>query len=246
MKLENKIAMITGGDKGIGRAISLLFAKEGATVIFTYHKNKCQAKSTALQIKKINNNIQYFKCDIRNYIDIKKVVNSVLKKYGRIDILVNNAGFLQSVQLPKITGKIWARTIDVNLKGVFNFIQAVTPHMKQKKKGKIINIASIAGVVGSLASIPYGVAKAGVINLTKTLAKEFGKYNININAIAPGLVKTDLIKQINKSLLARLIKEIPLGRIAEPEDIAKAVLFFASSDSDYITGQTLIVDGGRL
>jgi 3-oxoacyl-[acyl-carrier protein] reductase len=246
MRLKNKIALITGAGKGIERSIALEFAKEGAVVIINYFHSKNEAKNVVKKIKKLGGDALVFKANVANFNEVMKMVKKVISILGRIDILVNNAGLLIPSNLENTTEKIWEETINVNLKGAFNCIKAVVPYMKKQKYGKIINISSIAGIVGSSTSIPYGISKAGLINLTKTLAKNLGKYNITINCIAPGPVNTDLIKKLDKNLIKKFIKETPLKRIAEPEDVAKVAVFFSSSDSDFITGQTLIVDGGRI
>jgi len=246
MRLKNKIALITGAGKGIGRTIALEFAKEGAIVIINYFHSKNESENVAKEIKKLGGNALALKANVANFNEVMRMVKKVIFIFGRIDILVNNAGLLIPSNLENTTEKIWEETINVNLKGAFNCIKAVVPYMKKQKYGKIINISSIAGIVGSSTSIPYGISKAGLINLTKTLAKNLGKYNITINCIAPGPVNTDLIKKLDKNLIKKFIEETPLKRIAEPEDIAKVAVFFSSSESDFITGQTLIVDGGRI
>lgn len=247
MKLKTKVALITGGGTGIGRAIALLFAKEGANVVITYLKNEKEAKEVLMKIKGLRRKALALKCDVRNYKEVDYVVKKTIEELGRIDILVNNAGMWKPRSFLETSNEIWEETIAINLTGVFNCTKAAIPNMIMQKHGKIINISSIAGISGSLVSVPYAAAKAGVIALTRTLARDFAKYNISVNSIAPGPVRTDfLLKHIKKSLIEKVTDEIPMGRIAEPEDIAGAVLFFASNDSDYITGQTLIVDGGRI
>ncbi len=246
MRLKDKIVLITGGDKGIGRATAILAAKERATVIFTYNSDKTSAENTGAEIKNMAGQAEWSQCDVTDKTKVTELVNSIIKSHGRIDVLINNAGTMQSAQLESTTDEIWNKMMSVNLKGPFNVIQAVAPQMKKQKSGKIVSVSSIGGVAGSLASVSYGAAKAGVINMTKAIARELGKDGITVNAVAPGAVNTDLIKDIHEHVVQKVVGETPLGRIAEPEDIAKAILFFISPDSDYITGQTLIVDGGRL
>lgn len=241
MKLKNKAAIITGGSSGIGKSISALFSAEGAKVIIAGIDLE-KGKRTAEQIKEAI----FVRTDITKFSEVKNLVKKVIKKYGKIDILVNNAGYIKPSSFERINEEIWQKTIDVNLKGTYYLIKEVIPYMKKQRCGKIINISSFAGIVGSLVSVPYAVAKAGVIVLTRTLAKEYGKYNICINSVAPGPTKTEMIKKIRSELIKKVISEIPLRRLANPKDIAKVILFFASSDSDYVNGQTLIVDGGRI
>lgn len=242
-RLKNKVAIITGGNSGIGKAIALLFSKERAKVVIAGLD-----LTKGNQVTKQRKNIIFIKTDVTKYPEVEKLIKKTIDKYGKIDILVNNAGGFpqRPEEFLEISDESWNKTIDLNLKGVFNCIKAVVPYMKKQRSGKIINISSISGIVGSLSNIAYGASKAGVINITKTLKKELAKYNITINCIAPGPVKTNLIKKIDKEMIKEITKKTPLGRIAEPEDIAKPVLFFASSDSNHITGQTLVVDGGKI
>lgn len=246
MKLHNKVALVTGGARGIGRSVVLEFAKEGATVVINYYSSDKKVANLVKEIKKDGSNVLAVKADISRTKDIKKLVTKTIKEYGKIDILVNNSGIQFPAPTEETTEKMWDATMDTNLKGSYFCIKEVLPHMKKQKSGKIINISSIAAIVGSLVSVPYGASKAGVTNMTKTLARELGKYNITINAVAPGPTDTDLMRNLGKERRRALESETPLGRMASPEDIAKAVLFFASSDSDFITGQTLVVDGGRI
>lgn len=246
MKLQNKVALITGGGKGIGKAISLLFAQEGAKVIVNYSTSKQEADQVVQEIEKLGATAMSIQADVSVFQEVDTMITQVIERFGTIDVLVNNAGILISSPFEETTEQIWDTTIDTNLKGAFLCIKAVLPYLKKQNHGKVVSISSMVAFVGSLVSVPYGVSKAGIVNMTKTLSKELGKYNITINSVAPGPTDTDLLKSLNMELREKLKRETPLGRVAEPEDIAKAVLFFASSDSDFITGQTLIVDGGRI
>lgn len=246
MKLQNRIALVTGAGKGIGKSIALLLAREGARVIVNYSSSEEKAAMVAKEIKTMGLSVLTIKADISSIDDIKKMVGKAVAEFGNIDILVNNAGVQLPSQIETTTELMWDSTIDTNLKGAFFCIQAVLPYMKKSGYGKIINISSMAAFVGSMISVPYGVSKAGIVNMTKTLSKELGKYHITINSVAPGPTNTDLLKSLGSEIFEKLRKETPMGRVAEPEDIARAVLFFASSDSDFITGQTLVVDGGRI
>jgi len=244
MRLTNKIAIITGGSAGIGRSTALFFAQEGADVVITYNKHADKAEEVVNQIKGLGRNALAVQFDAEESFD--EVVKKTIQEFGRIDILVNNAGILFPTSLEEMTSEKWDKTIAVNLTGVQKCIKEVIPFMKKQKSGKIINISSVAGIVGSIMSVAYSASKAGVDAITKTLSKDFAKYNISINSVAPGPVNTDMVRDnMSTELITTLNKETPMGRIAEPEDIAKVILFFASSDSDFVTGQTLIVDGGR-
>src|SRR3989338_5883455 len=246
LRFQNKVVLITGAARGIGRAIALAFAKEGAKIVVNHYKSKKEANKLVAEIKKIGPDDIAIRADISEINEIKKLVKESIIKFKGIDIIINNAGIQLPAPINETTEEMWDNTFDINLKGAFFCIKEVLPYMKQKTKGKIINISSIAALVGSLVSVSYGSSKAGVSNMTKTLSRELGKYNITINVVAPGPTDTDLMRNLGKERREILQKETPLGRIATPEDIAKAVLFFASNKADFITGQTLIVDGGRI
>ncbi|OGK16171.1 hypothetical protein A2690_01895 [Candidatus Roizmanbacteria bacterium RIFCSPHIGHO2_01_FULL_39_12b] len=246
LRFQNKVVLITGAARGIGRAIALAFAKEGAKIVVNHYKSKKEANKLVAEIKKIGPDAIAIRADISEINEIKKLVKESIIKFKGIDIIINNAGIQLPAPINETTEEMWDNTFDINLKGAFFCIKEVLPYMKQKTKGKIINISSIAALVGSLVSVSYGSSKAGVSNMTKTLSRELGKYNITINVVAPGPTDTDLMRNLGKERREILQKETPLGRIATPEDIAKAVLFFASNKADFITGQTLIVDGGRI
>lgn len=243
MKLKDKVAIVTGGSRGIGRAIALLFAGEGASVVITYKKSEDEAKKVVKEIEGSGSKGLAMQYEAGRNFD--EVVEKTVKAFGRVDILVNSAGILIAKPFEETTPEIWNETISVNLTAVNECILKTLPHIPDG--GKIVNISSIAGIVGSVSSVPYAASKAGVDAITKTLSKSLGKRGITINSIAPGPVRTDLMREnLSPELIEKLTQETPMGRVAEPEDIAKAALFFASSDSNFITGQTLIVDGGRI
>ncbi len=247
MRLENKIAIVTGASRGIGRATALLLAKERARVVVNYRSSQSDAFSVVDEIKKNGSEAIAIKCDVSKAEEVDRMIREALTAFGRIDILVNNAGILVPKSFDETTDEIWDQTIDSNLRGTFNCIKAVSKQMKKQKYGKIVNVSSISAIVGSLTSAPYSVSKAGIDALTRTLAAEFGKFSITINSVAPGPVDTDLLAAIySQELIGRMVDQTPMGRIATPEDIAKAILFFCSDDSDFVNGQTLIVDGGRI
>ena len=246
MKLKNKVALITGASRGIGKATALLFAKEGAKIVVNYVKAKKEADDVVNQIKALGSEAIAVQCDVSQENQVKSMVEKTTQKFGRIDILVNNAGIVDEQELSELNFKHWERTLHTNLIGTFLTCKEVVSYMKKQKSGKIINIASIRGLdhAGRVGVLDYSASKAGVINLTKTLARELGP-EITVNSISPGWTKTEMNMGLQKDFVKEETKNIPLKRFAKPEEIAKAVLFLASPDADYITGQNLIVDGGR-
>lgn len=243
--LEGKVAIVTGARRGIGRAIALKLAKEGASVVVTdLSKDDCEA--VVKEIKGLGSNGLAMKLDVTNEKDVKRVVESTKKKFGRIDILVNNAGIFIQEDLEKMDSSTINKIIDVNLKGAVSFIKQVIPIMKKQRYGKIINIASIAGFVSFEKSSIYCATKGAMVNMTRELAVELGKYRINVNGVAPGVIETKMTEGLlkDKKTKSELLKNIPYGRTGKPEDIANAVAFLASDESEYITGETIVVDGG--
>lgn len=235
-RLDNKVAVVTGGAKGLGQAIAELFAKEGAIVIaadmgeLTYQAN----------------NVFGYHLNVTDVSGVQAFFDDVVKKYGKIDILVNNAGITRDAMTRKMTDDQWNQVIDVNLKGVFNMTRLIGPLMETNGYGSIINISSVVGVFGNIGQANYAATKAGVIGLTMTWAKEFARKgaNVRVNAIAPGYIMTDILKTVPQDLLDGFAKMTMLGRLGQPEEIATSALFLASTESSYITGQTLNVNGG--
>lgn len=244
MLLENKIAIVTGSAKGIGKGIATEFARQGATVVINYCGSKEAALETVEEIKAFGEKAISYQADISDYEMSKKMMDDIIKEYGKIDILVNNAGITRDNLILRMSESEFDDVIRTNLKGTFNCIKHVTKYMLKNKSGKIINISSISGVNGIAGQANYSASKAGIIGLTKSFAKEMSSKGININAIAPGFIETDMTKVLNDKYVEEIVKTIPSKRIGKPEDIAKAALFLASDMSDYITGQTLMVDGG--
>ncbi len=243
---KDKVAVVTGSTRGIGKAIAHAFARAGANVVICGRDLKT-AQNVANEIKKSGKaRCVAFKCDVSKSGDVKGMIEAVVAEFGKIDILVNNAGVADIGSITELTEESWDRTINVDLKGVFLCSQAVSKHMIKRKYGKIVNIASIAGLVGFLGAPNYCAAKGGVVNLTKEMALELARFGINVNAIAPGIIETDMTKGILSDEKSRqaMLANIPLKRIGKPEDIANAAIFLASDDASYITGTTLIVDGG--
>lgn len=243
--LKNKVAIITGARRGIGRAIAVRLAKDGAKVAVTdISKEDCQ--KVVKEIEELGGEGLALELDVTNEENIKEVVKMVKKKFGKIDILVNNAGIFMQEELDKMDTEKIDKILAVNLRGVILNTKYVLPGMKSQNYGKIISIASIAGFVGFALSSIYCATKGGIINITRELALDLGKYKINVNAVAPGVIATDMTKDMlaDEKTKAGLLSGIPYGRIGQPEDIANAVAFLASDESSYITGHTLVVDGG--
>lgn len=236
MRLEGKVAVITGGARGLGQSMAELFAKEGAKVV----------AADMGELSYQNDNVEGYKLNVTNTEECKKFFDYVVEKYGKIDILVNNAGITRDAMTRKMSDEQWDLVIDVNLKGVFNLTRYVGPQMQSLGGGSIINISSIVGEYGNIGQANYAATKAGVIGLTKTWAKEFAMKggNVRVNAIAPGYIMTDILKTVPQDLLDGFAKQTMLGRLGQPEEIAKAALFLASDEASYVTGHTLSVNGG--
>jgi len=246
MKLKNRVAIITGAARGIGKAIALTFVREGAKVALVDVDQK-QLETLKNEIEKRKGKSVNISCDITKSPEVKVMANQVQKAFGRIDILVNNAGIIRRGTIETVTEEDWDRVIEVNLKGTFNCCKAVVEIMKQQGYGKIVNISSIAGKMGDITSAPgYGPSKAGVDALTKTLARQLAPYGINVNAVSPHAIETEMSAQWAEERRKEIIASIPLGRLGKPEDVAEAVLFLASDEASFITGEILDVNGGAL
>jgi 3-oxoacyl-[acyl-carrier protein] reductase len=248
MKLEGKKSVVTGGSRGIGRAIALMFAKEGADVLVNYHSNDEAAKDTVAEIEKLGRKGVAVAADVADYTSAQNMIDECVKQLGGIDILVNNAGVSKPSMLLKMKEEDWDSIIDIHLKAAFNTTQAAGRYMKEKKYGKIINVISTAGIFGTIGQINYASAKAGIIGFTKSASRELGRYNINVNVICPGITKTEMTGKLQSDEKLKKIYEgrIQLGRFGEPEEVAPAFVFLASDDASYITGQILNVDGGYI
>lgn len=234
---SEKIVVVTGGSRGIGKAIAESFNSAGATVIVTY-KNSIDENYFG------EKKILHSKCDVSSSAEVTAFVDSIVKEHGKIDILVNNAGITKDGLLMRMSEEDWDSVIDTNLKGVFNFTKAVSRPMMGKKYGKIINITSVVGIIGNAGQANYVASKAGVIGFTKSIAKELASRNINVNAIAPGFIETEMTGTLNEEVKKTYMSSIPMKRFAKPEEIANAVMFLSSDEASYITGQVLSVDGG--
>lgn len=242
--LENKIALVTGGARGIGRAISLAFASEGAHVAFSDLQIGDEANKTKELIQANGVRALALQSDVRDFALTQAVVDDVVKEFKRIDILVNNAGITRDNLIMRMTEEEWDLVLDTNLKGTFNYCRAVSKHMIGQREGKIINISSVVGLIGNPGQVNYSASKAGMIGLTKTLAKELASRNIQVNAVAPGFVETSMTEKLTPQQREALLVMIPMKRTAQPEEIAGVVVFLASPAARYITGQVLCVDGG--
>ncbi|MCM3441132.1 3-oxoacyl-[acyl-carrier-protein] reductase [Metabacillus halosaccharovorans] len=244
--LSNKVALVTGASRGIGRAIALDLAKNGASIAVNYAGNEAKANEVVDEIKASGGQALAIKADVSNGDEVQQMIKEVIKEFGQLDILVNNAGITRDNLLMRMKDSEWDEVIDTNLKGVFLCTKAVTRQMMKQRNGRIINITSVVGVSGNPGQANYVAAKAGVIGLTKTTAKELASRNITVNAVAPGFITTDMTDELNDDIKADLLKQIPLAALGEPSDIANAVTFLASEKSKYITGQTLHINGGMV
>ena len=243
MKLAGKIALITGAAQGIGKAIALLFAKNGADIIVADIFLE-KAQETAKEIEAIGQKAMAIKVDVANPKEIEQMVQSILERFGQIDILINNAGITRDKLILRMTEEEWDAVLDINLKGTFLCTRAVIRHMAKRRFGKIVNIASVVGLMGNAGQANYSASKAGVIGLTKTLAREFAQRGIHVNAIAPGYIETPMTDAIPEKAKEEMKRMIPMERLGRPEDVAEGALFLVSEASSYITGQILNINGG--
>jgi 3-oxoacyl-[acyl-carrier protein] reductase len=243
-KLENKIALVTGGSRGIGRAIALSLASAGAKVAIVYRSAASEAEEVVQAIKANGGDAVAFQADVSSFNQAVDVVTKVVAQFGRLDVLVNNAGITKDGLLLRMSEEDWDSVINTNLKSVFNFTKASAKQMMGQRAGKIINITSVVGITGNAGQANYVASKAGVIGFTKSMAKELSSRNIQVNAVAPGFVETDMTGKLTEEQQKAIAEKIPLKRTAKPDEIASVVTFLASSASDYITGQTICVDGG--
>ncbi len=244
MDFTDKVAVVTGSSRGIGRAIALRLAAEGAKVVVNYRGNEAAANEVVAQIKAGGGEAIAVQADVSDVAQAEALIEAARKAFGRVDILVNNAGTTRDTLIMRMSEEDWDVVLDTNLKGAFNCIKAATRPMMRQRYGRIVNITSVSGLAGNPGQANYASAKAGLIGLTKTVAKELGSRNITCNAVAPGYVPTDLTASLPPDLVQQAVERTPLGRTGTPEDIAAAVAFLASDEAGFITGQVLAVDGG--
>ncbi|MBS4539763.1 3-oxoacyl-[Clostridium sp. D2Q-11] len=244
MDLNGKTAIITGGSRGIGKEIALTLAQNGADIIINYSNSSTKALEVVDMINNLGRKAYAIKADISKMEEANKLIEESYEKVGKIDILVNNAGITRDNLLMRMSEKEWDDVIEVNLKGTFNVTKSIVRKMMKQKSGSIINISSIVGITGNPGQCNYSASKAGIIGFTKSLAKEIGKKNIRVNAIAPGFIQTDMTKELNEDIKEAYLKNIALNKFGTATDVANTVLFLSSNLSQYITGQTLVVDGG--
>ena len=244
MRFQDKVVIVTGGAQGIGKEIALQFAKEKATIVI-FDLNDAQLEETTKELKAYSQALG-LKVDVTNSLEVEINVNKIIDNFKRVDILVNNAGITKDNLLLRLSENDWDKVIAVNLKGAFNCIKVLSKFMVKQRYGKIVNISSVIGIMGNAGQVNYAASKAGLISVTKSLAKELGSRNITVNAVAPGYIKTAMTDKLDDRIKEEMFKRIPLGRFGEPSDVAKSVLFLASSDADYITSQVLVVDGGLI
>jgi 3-oxoacyl-[acyl-carrier protein] reductase len=242
--LRNQVAIVTGGSRGIGRAIVQTLVDEGASVVFTYNKNSDEAELLQSKLVDQGKNVVCVKANSRDYEGAERIALLAEEKFGKIDILINNAGIIRDSSLMMMTQEDWTNVIDVNLTGVFNYTRAVIVKMLRQKSGHIINIASFSGIFGNPGQTNYSASKAGIIGFTKSLAREVGAYDIRVNAIAPGFIETDMMSDIGSKYRNEILKRISLRRFGRPEEVASVIKFLLSSSSNYITGQVISIDGG--
>jgi len=247
MLLEGRNAIVTGGSQGIGAAIAHELAREGANVCLTYRKHEAEAQKYAEEIRGLGRRAVAVQCDIASFKDAAATVQAAIEAFGSLQILVNNAGMNWDGVSWKMTEEQWDRVIDVNLKGYFNFIRHTAPIFKEQKYGKIINITSINGLRGKFGQMNYSASKAGIVGLTKALAKELGAFGVNVNAVAPGLIETAMLREseARDKIIDMAMAEIVLKRVGQPEDLAYVVSFLASDKARHITGEVIKVDGGQ-
>ena len=242
MRFKDKVVVVTGAAQGIGKEIALEFAKEGAKVaIFDLNKEQLEATTKELST---HSQALGLVVNVTDLEDVQRNINKIIDNFSRVDIVINNAGITRDNLVLRLSESDWDKVIEVNLKGAFNVVKASIKPMVKQRYGRIVNISSIIGIMGNPGQLNYAASKAGLIGLTKTLAKELGGRNITVNAVAPGYIRTAMTEALDDKVKEQMFERIPLGRFGEPADVAKAVLFLTSSDADYITGQVLVVDGG--
>ncbi|MFH0826965.1 MAG: 3-oxoacyl-[acyl-carrier-protein] reductase [Candidatus Omnitrophota bacterium] len=243
-EFNGKTVIITGGSRGIGRACCLAFAREGASIVFNYHKSKAEADVLAKQIKDLGAGCLYEQVDVKDYNQCRGLIEKALKRFKKIDVLINNAGITRDKALFLMLPEDWRQVLETNLGGVFNMTRASITTLMKQKSGCIINMSSVSGITGVARQTNYSASKAGIIGFTRALAKEVAAYNIRVNVVCPGFISTDMVHALKEDIKKNILDSILVKRLGEPQEVASVCLFLASSRSRYITGQTLKVDGG--
>lgn len=242
--LTDKVALVTGGGRGIGKAIALELARSGATVIINYNGSEQRAMETVSEIEAAGSKAEAIKCNVANFASSEEMVKNILAKYGKVDILVNNAGITRDNLIMRMSEADFDDVIATNLKGAFNLIKHLSRNFLKLRGGKVINISSVSGVIGNAGQANYSASKAGIIGLTKAVARELASRNVCVNAVAPGFVETEMTASLPEGALDAAVNTIPLGKVGQAQDIADMVAFLASDKANYITGQVICVDGG--
>lgn len=244
--LKDKCAIVTGASRGIGRAIAKKLASLGANIVLNYRSNDEEALKVKEELLSYGVDVFLYKCDISDFNAVEEMIKASKEKFGKVDIMINNAGITKDTLLLRMKEEDFDKVIEVNLKGVFNCLKAITPVMIRQKFGKIVNLSSVVGLVGNAGQVNYAASKAGVIGMTKSLAKEVGSRGITVNAVAPGFIDTDMTEVLGDKFKEEAKKSIPLKRLGKPEDVAGAVAYLVGNEASYITGQVLNVDGGMV
>jgi len=244
MKKQNRTAIISGGTRGIGRAIVLELAREGINVAFNFVKNKQAAEVLEKETRGLGVKVKSSQVDIKDFDSVAEWVKQTKEDFGGLDILINNAGIINDKALMFMEKDDWKSVIDTNLGGVFNLTRAAITGFMKQNSGSIVNMASVSGIIGTDRQTNYSASKAGIIGFTKALAREVAKYNIRVNAVAPGFIETDMMQNLKQAQITEILKRIPSGRFGKSEEVAKVVKFLISDSARYITGQTIVIDGG--
>lgn len=244
--LKDKCAIVTGASRGIGKAIAKKLASLGANIVLNYRSNDEEALKVKEELLSYGVDVFLYKCDISDFNAVEEMIKASKEKFGKVDIMINNAGITKDTLLLRMKEEDFDKVIEVNLKGVFNCLKAITPVMIRQKCGKIVNLSSVVGLVGNAGQVNYAASKAGVIGMTKSLAKEVGSRGITVNAVAPGFIDTDMTEVLGEKFKEEAKKSIPLKRLGKPEDVAGAVAYLVGNEASYITGQVLNVDGGMV